>query len=113
MLNTEQLYDILEEVTYKDWEFFVGGTHEDPYLQVQFRDAEGEEQHGRKWRLSYHMTKSEVVTTALKAVLTAEEHEAREQFRYRGVRIFGPHIHVDVLADVARARSNLDLREEN
>jgi len=73
-----------------------------PYLQVVFMGRctdTGEicRQTGRKWYLSPFMTKSEVVQTALKAVLTAEEHEARESFRYRGSAIFGPHFDVDSL----------------
>lgn len=46
------------------------------------------------------MVKSEVVATAMKAVLAAEEHEARELFKYRGKAIFNPHIDVDALAGV-------------
>lgn len=55
---------------------------------------------GRKWYLSEHMTKSEVVQTALMAALTAEEHECREFFRYKGKRIFGPHIDIYALMEV-------------
>lgn len=47
---------------------------------------------GRKWFISRHSTVSEVVQTALKAVLTAAEHELREQFTYQGVRVFDPHM---------------------
>lgn len=47
---------------------------------------------GRKWYISSHSTTSEVVQTALKAVLTAAEHELREQFTYQGVRVFDPHM---------------------
>jgi hypothetical protein len=54
--------------------------------------------HGRKWRLSPHMTDSEIVSTAFKAFLTAEEHECRERFRFKGQRIFGPHLDVHALA---------------
>jgi len=50
-----------------------------------------------KWYLSRHATESEVVLTALKGVLTALEHEAREQFTYRGVALFGPHVDVRAL----------------
>ncbi len=92
----------LSAVTYKDWLFFIGGDVDGSYLQVQFAapdSATGEAASwaGRKWRLSPHMTRSEVVQTALKAVLTAEEHEAREQFLYRGRAIFGPRINVERL----------------
>lgn len=76
------------------------------FLQVQFIApdvATGETQvfGGRKWRLSMHMTQSEIVQTALKAVLTAEEHEARELFLYRGRPVFGPHVNVERLWELA------------
>lgn len=54
-------------------------------------------QYTRKWYISAVATKSEVVQTALKCVLTSVEHEAREQFKYRGRRIFAPHCSVDTL----------------
>ena len=53
---------------------------------------------GRKWLLSEHMVKSEIVATAMKAVLAAEEHEARELFKYKGKAIYNPHIDVEMLA---------------
>jgi hypothetical protein len=92
----------LAAVAYKDWAFHVAADGEGSYLQVKFTAPDnvtgGETSwSGRKWRLSQHMTRSEVVQTALKAVLTAEEHEAREQFLYRGRAIFGPHINVERL----------------
>ena len=67
------------------------------------------EQKGRKWPLSQYMTKSEVVQTALKAVLTYLEHEARESFTYKGERIFGPHFDVEALVTLAQQKA-LDYR---
>lgn len=54
---------------------------------------------GRWWRLSQHMTDSEIVWTCWKAVLTALEHEAREQFTFKGVPIADSHVDVHKLAD--------------
>ncbi|HEU4601551.1 MAG TPA: hypothetical protein VFS24_06270 [Steroidobacteraceae bacterium] len=54
-------------------------------------------QTGRKWYLSPHMTDSEIVCTAFKAALTAEEHECREAFRFNDRRIFNPHIDIKAL----------------
>ena len=93
---------LLEKVNYKDWHIEAHADHSGHYLQVRFsatdtKTAAKTDWTGRKWRLSPHMTHSEVVSTALKAVLTAEEHEAREHFLYRGKAIFGPHIDVDSL----------------
>jgi hypothetical protein len=47
---------------------------------------------GRKWRISRHSTEREIVGTAFLALTTALEHEARENFRYEGAAVFGPHI---------------------
>lgn len=81
-----------------------------PYLQAEFMapcnhnpDGPLEVQRTRKWQLSPHMTKSEVVQTAFKCVLTSLEHEAREQFKYRDAAIFGPHFDVDDLVDLVQS----------
>lgn len=101
---------ILADISYKDWEFRLAP--DDSWMQIVFRDpATGEMQHCRKWRLSPHMTRSEVVQTALKAVLSAEEHEAREKFLYLGESIFSPHYDVLDLVQLRRA-AVLDTRPE-
>lgn len=53
---------------------------------------------GRKWYISKFATDSEVILTAWKAFFTALEHEAREDFKYDGVRVFDPHVDVVTLA---------------
>jgi hypothetical protein len=125
MLTKNDFERILEDVQYRDWYIDVvelGAPQSQwcapPPVALRVRFVEGqvhderEWQTGRKWYLSPYMTKSEVVLTALKAVLTAEEHEARERFRYKGRRIAGPHLDVDALADMAGSLNNLDLRSE-
>lgn len=64
---------------------------------------------GRKWFISQHATKSEIVQTAFKALLTALEHEAREKFLYRGRPILDPHYDVDALWNL-RGMDPLDER---
>lgn len=96
---------LLDRIKYLDWDFWLASTEplaaKAPlYLQVRFQAPEGW-QHGRKWLLSPHMTDSEIVMTAFKAVMTAAEHEVRENFLYQDKRIFGPHLNVEVLAAVA------------
>lgn len=59
------------------------------------------EQHARKWYVSAHATESEVVRTALLACLISAEHRVREHFLYDGRRLFGPHISVAALGEVA------------
>lgn len=100
MKTINDFQPIVSRIKYKqDYWFHLGMDSATIYLQVQCFDANGQPQHGRKWRLSAHMTDSEVVQTALAAVLAFEEHEAREAFRYRGLAIFSPHWNVDRLAE--------------
>lgn len=107
MLDRDSIVHILDRISYQDWDFRVEGTGSGSlYLQVCFyatsnATGELERQHGRKWLLSRHMTEGEIVSTALKAVLTAEEHEARERFMYKGVAVFGPHIDIDAMLEAA------------
>lgn len=63
---------------------------------------------GRKWYISKHSTRSEILQTCLKATITAAEHEVRERFLYCGRQVFGPHIDVDALWTVANRREVRD-----
>lgn len=56
------------------------------------------------------MCKNEIVTTAFKAVMTAMEHEVRENFRYRGASIFNPHMDPDKLVDFVSDDANMQSR---
>jgi hypothetical protein len=38
--------------------------------------------------------------------MTAEEHETREVFRYRGRAIFGPHLSVEALWEIAEIQEH-------
>lgn len=55
---------------------------------------------GRRY-LPRHATTSQIVRILFGACMAYEEHEVREAFRYQGARIFGPHIDITALADVA------------
>lgn len=54
---------------------------------------------GRKWPISLHHTNGDVVNTAFKAVITALEHEAREQFLFQGEAVMQPHRDFDLCRD--------------
>ena len=101
MTQTE-MDEILETIEYKDWTFITIKRDHVIYLRCSWwgecnTSGMMTRQKSRKWQLSPHMTKSELVQTALKAVLTAEEHEAREKFKYKGKAVFGPHIDIEQL----------------
>lgn len=115
--NTLRFLDILKDVKFNDYSFIVNKEGENYYMQALFpaqcnKTGNWETQSTRKWRLSVHMTKSEVVQTALKLVLTSIEHEAREQFKYRDQPIFGPHYDVDQLVDIVAAGKSMDVRHD-
>lgn len=46
-------------------------------------------------------TDSQIVRCVFRMLLDYEEHETREAFRFDGKRIFGPHIDITALAEVA------------
>jgi hypothetical protein len=66
----------------------------------------------RKWPLSVYMVDGEVVQTALKAVLTAFEHEIRENFKVDGTAPFQPHFDLDALVSFAKDPENTQKRQE-
>lgn len=117
-----ELKAILQDVKYQDWVFHVGVFGNYHYLQVQFLATDitnvnyfpgincteitpNTLQKGRKFYISRHATKQEVVLTAWLAVRLAIEHEAREQFLYKGRAILGPHIDLDALVTASYTES--------
>lgn len=118
MRDSTSIRTIVNEICYKPgWKLSLvydqnrGGA---PYLQWEFvsnnvKTGMSEIMTSRKWYLSYYMTESEIVLTAFKAALTAEEHEARESFYYEGRRILNPHVSVRALMEVCDRE---DVRDE-
>jgi hypothetical protein len=109
-----RVVNILKDVNYLDWTFYVGVDDTRTYLQIRFNGIDSythqtETQFGRKWMLSPFMTKNEIVQTAFKAIMTAVEHETRENFLYRNRRIFGPHLDVDALWEMS---THIDIRSK-
>ena len=95
----------LAEVHYPEHSFVVGRMGDGFYLQIAYVEPDIEtglpaNQRGRKWYVSAHATRGEVVQTALKAALASAEHRVREHFTYQGQRIFGPHFDLDALVEL-------------
>lgn len=108
-MDQGEIRAVLEEVGYPGHSFRVGALAGGAsFLQITYAEADVEtgqmeEQRGRKWFISEHATRGEVVQTALKAALTSAEHRVREHFTYKGERIFGPHFDLDALVELASA----------
>lgn len=118
MFSISEIREIVNLCSFEDWLLEVKQDGTRPYLQVHCingRDADTglpTEWTGRKWLLSPYMCRNEIVATAFKAVLTAIEHEVRENFRYRGVAIFNPHLDPDKLVDFVSNGANIDTRDD-
>lgn len=111
MKTLDEITKIVEKITYKEgWSITVRCLpKERPFIQVVFQGADEttgkiEEQKCRKWYLSCHMTTTEIVYTALKAIQAAEDHETREFFKYIGVRIANPHFSVEDIVDMVNQK---------
>lgn len=81
-----------------------------PWLQIVDMDLPVEYRSGRKWRLTQHMTESEVVGTAFAAYKAWLEHEMMESFRYCGVSVFNPHVSIQARVEMASSRANYEYR---
>lgn len=98
-MNWDEFFEIIYKIKYKDWVFALAIERDKPFLQIIIPNGINEPLKCRKWLLSGYMTKSEFVQTCFKAVMTAEEHEIREEFKYRDKQVFGPHFDVDFLVE--------------
>jgi hypothetical protein len=65
--------------------------------------------YGGKAYLSPHSSDSELVQTVFGLYKGYWEHESRESFKWRGRRVFGPHISTEALWEVAR---RVDIRKK-
>ena len=117
MLTVPEMKAILRDIKYKDGYYFElladGDKDGRWYVQISFLRPDivtGESGWGKSGKryVSPHMCKSEFVALCMGTVLALEEHEARENFKYRNRRIYGPHIDVDALYEAAR---HIDVRE--
>lgn len=97
-MNEEQLSTILNDIEYKDWKFRIANRDNHLFVRAMFYD-DGE-QVTRDWYIEPSMSLSEVVRTVFALVLMAEEHEARERFRYRSKRVMGPHFDVNAKVEL-------------
>jgi len=114
-MTADDFRNILKGVTYPGYTYHVREFLNHCYLQIEFdapdcKTGEAAIWKSRKWVLSQHMTRSEVVQTALAATLMAVEHEARERFKYHGRAIFGPHFDVDFLHAMCNDQRAEDVR---
>lgn len=119
-MTQEEIVALVGSVAYKrGWSLFLGIYRSRPYVQVHVSadvgvDAvtgERTEWRGGKHYLSMHMCRQEIIGACFGAIKAAEEHEMREWFRYKGVRIFNPHLDPEALVAFAADPANHSVRE--
>jgi hypothetical protein len=110
-IDLERVNNIVSSIQYRDWSLRAerDNSNQDGriFLQWVYTDkcvltGENKEWHCRKWYLSPYMLESEIVKTAFAGALAAEEHEVRERFRYKDIRLFNPHVSLEALMDMAK-----------
>jgi hypothetical protein len=103
LMTRSEIQRLVERCTFRDWTFRLMDKGDGFLVQVVFwaQDAETgslTEQRCRKWYISSHACRQEVVGTCWAAVKAAVLHEAAEDFRYQGKPIYAPHADPDALA---------------
>lgn len=99
--SIHEIREILSQVKFLDWDVRLLEKGDGYLLQWVFdgEDADKpgqiEKQFCRKWYVSPYSTETEIVETAWKAVWVAMMHETRENFYYKGRRIYSPHYDVN------------------
>lgn len=105
--HLEYVARVLRDVEFRDWTFSVNCSLDRVYLYAawcapcNFKGGNDEAQMTRRWLIRPEASRSEIVQTAFACVLTAMEHEIREQFLYRDRAVFGPHHGVDELWEIS------------
>lgn len=116
-MTTKQMIEIVSKCKFPDYTFNVWeDSRGSIYLQGSYNEPDttngmSSVQKTRRWLLSPKMTKSEIVQTCFKCLMTSQEHKAREWFTLDGRAIFGPHFDVDKLWEMCGAVFQ-DEREE-
>lgn len=116
-MTFEELEAVLRDIRFMDRRFVAMRKGDGFLVQLQYEEADVDSgkvelQKSRKWYVSRHSVKSEVVRTCLKAAITSMEHLVREHFLYQGQRIFSPHYDVDQLVALAARDQSYERRDE-
>lgn len=112
-LTLEDIQTILENIKFRNFKFVAERAHTGFHLQLCAEEMNTSTNasslmYGRKWFFSERASKNDIVRTAFKAVVTWQEHEARELFQYQNVSVFSPHFSLDNLIALSKQMSYED-----
>lgn len=116
-MTGHELQALVEQCTYKPGWTLLFNSDDRPYVQWEVEGLDSISKQPTRWRsgkryLSSFMCRQEVVAAVFSLALAAEEHEAREWFRYKGASIYNPHLDPDVLAQVAKKAESFNVRAD-
>jgi len=102
---------LVARVSFLNYHIKVVDGHGGIYLRAEYFEDDiysnvPERQYTRKWLLSPWMTDSEIIQTCFKMCFTSMEHKTRENFKYKGARIFGPHFNVEDLVTLCKDKES-------
>jgi hypothetical protein len=110
-IDIHGLRDVLAQIRYKNCTFVAGDLIDGTlWIQVQYpvvNKGIGRTAKARRWIIEPESTPWQVAATAFKAVLTVEEHEARESFLYKGAGVFYPHHDLEELVLLRRKEAEV------
>lgn len=117
-MNINEINRLVTEITYKpNWSINLHTEDARPYIQLSVTNSiDSVSRETCAWKsgkryLSFHMCRQEIIGICFGLIESAEIHEMREWFRYRGASIYNPHIDPDVLVEVARKASSFNCRD--
>lgn len=111
-MTFEQIQKVLSDIKYKNWFIELYATPKYNIRLSWFDDdsvtGKRELQLSREWYLNPEgITPDAIVQTVFKAIQNAEEHEVKEKFKYKGKRVFNPHLKLDYLLEVCENEDNI------
>lgn len=103
-MTFEQIQEIVSNIKYKNWYVEVFAmpkyTVRVSWFDADINTGKRELQISREWFLDPKtLTEDMIVSTVFKCIHNAEDHEVRENFKYKGKRIYDPHISLKTLME--------------
>lgn len=102
--------ELIQSFDYKNWRLLNEVRNCSLILQLVFDAPDNdnpekiEEQHCRKFIIEEETPSPFTIRSLVKyAVITAEEHEINEMFKYKGVSIYNPHIDLNALTEFVKS----------
>jgi hypothetical protein len=122
-MRYSELLEVIDNISYKpNWHVLVGHDslkNSHGYLQLEVKNSVDSVtgnvvnwKSGKRY-LSDFMCRQEIVGLVYSMIESAEIHEMREMFRYKGRSIYNPHIDPDKLVELASKEENFNFRENS